>query len=128
MTGEWYLSSLWPPFAQAVQILDQYCQAYGLTLVLASGYRGSEEQAKLYALGRTPSEIASHVHKHGGGGAVTDAPPGYSPHNYGLAVDLDSDSRDFESCKQIAVALGFGTVSWDPPHLEWPGWRSLVGV
>lgn len=128
MTGEWFLSGLDPNFAQAVQILDLYCQYYGLQLVLAGGTRSNDEQARLYAEGRTAAQIAGHVRLRGAQGSVTDAPPGLSAHNWGLAVDLDADSKDFAQCKAVAVALGFGTVSWDPPHLEWPGWRSLVGV
>lgn len=128
MTGEWYLSGLWPPFAEAVRTLDLWCQYYGLSLVLVSGFRSNEEQAQLYAQGRSSAEIRQQVKKQGKGGSVTDAPPGYSAHNYGLAVDLDPDSRDFKSCFQLAQQLGFGTVSWDPDHLEWPQWRSLVGV
>lgn len=49
----------------------------GIPLVVTSGYRDSAEQARLYAQGRTaPGEI------------VTNAPPGSSWHEFGLAFDV----------------------------------------
>lgn len=124
ISGTWYLSGLWPPFAEAVRYLLAWSEYYGLQAQIVSGYRSSADQAALYAQGRTPSEIAGRVHKQGRGGAVTDAPPGASAHNYGLAVDFEG--RDQASVVQLAKALGFGTVSWDPAHVEWPGWNSLI--
>lgn len=48
----------------------------GLEYKAISGTRSWEEQAKIYALGRTaPGKI------------VTKAPPGHSMHNFGLAID-----------------------------------------
>ena len=48
----------------------------GLEYKAISGTRSWEEQAKIYALGRTtPGRI------------VTKAPPGHSMHNFGLAID-----------------------------------------
>lgn len=120
------VSGLWPPFGAAVQYLLTFLRSYGLQVDVVSGYRSQEEQAKLYAQGRTPAEITARVKKRGAGGTVTDAPPGYSAHNYGLAVDLESP--DLELVMQIARQVGFGTVSWDPDHLEWPRWQQLVGV
>lgn len=128
MTNELYLSGLWPPFTEAVRYLNAWCEYYGLTMVLVSGYRSNQEQTLLYAKGRTPLEVVQQVKKFGQGGAVTDAPAGYSAHNYGLAVDLDTESRHFTEVKSLAQQIGFGTVSWDPAHLEWPGWQRLVGV
>lgn len=126
IAGTYVLSGLWPPFAEAVRYLLAYCEYYGLDVTLTSGYRSSEEQQRLYALGRTPLEIAQRVKKRGTGGSVTDAPPGYSAHNYGLAVDVES--RQLQSVMALAKEIGFGTVSWDPDHIEWPGWQQLVGL
>ena len=124
VSGTLYLSGLWPPFAEAVRYLLAWCQSYNLEAQITSGYRSCEEQAALYSQGRTPYEIAHGVSKHGTGGAVTDAPPGASAHNYGLAVDVEG--RDQAAVISLARAIGFGTVSWDPAHIEWPGWSSLV--
>lgn len=126
LAGSLYLSGLWPPFAEAVVFLQAWCDYYRLDASIVSGFRSNQEQAALYAKGRTPYEVTQRVRKQGGGGTVTDAPPGYSAHNYGLAVDVEgSDQR---SVIALAKSLGFGTVSWDPAHVEWPGWQSLVGV
>lgn len=110
--------------AEAVRYLLTWCERFGYSVTIVSGSRSMREQADLYAKGRTPLEVQQRVRKQGRGGAVTDAPPGESPHNYGLAVDLESPQLDL--VKQLAVQIGFGTVSWDPPHIEWPSWRSLV--
>lgn len=118
------LSSLWPPFAEAVVILQAYCDYYGLRGTLVSGYRSMQEQEKLYAKGRTSSEIRNRVKKQGRNGAVTDAWPGSSAHNYGVAVDVEGP--DQATIVALAAQLGFGTVSWDPAHIEWPGWERLV--
>lgn len=125
VSGTWYLSGLWPPFAQAVNYLLAYANYYQLNATIVSGYRSMGEQATLYAQGRTQDEVNRRVSKQGTGGTVTDAPPGSSAHNYGLAVDVEG--RDQASVIQLARALGFGTVSWDPAHVEWPGWQALVG-
>lgn len=120
-----YLSGLWPPFATAIEILQAWCDYYSLDAQVVSGYRSMEEQAQLYAQGRTPAEVAAKVKKRGRGGAVTDAGPGESAHNYGLAVDVEGP--DQQKVLNLARQLGFGLVSWDPAHIEWPGWRSLLG-
>ena len=127
LSGTYYLSGLWPPFAAAVDYLRQYVEYYNLGGSIVSGYRTNDQQAIEYAKGRTPSEIANRVSKTiGAGGVVSNAPPGYSAHNYGLAVDVEG--RDQAAILALARAIGFGTVTNDPAHIEWPGWRSLVGL
>lgn len=124
LSGTSYLSGLWPPFSAAVRYLQAYCSYYNLEGSIVSGLRSWQEQANLYAQGRTPYEITHQVSLQGARGTVTDAPPGSSAHNYGLAVDVEG--RDQTRIVSLAKALGFGTVSWDPAHIEWPGWKSLV--
>jgi len=125
VSGTSYLYGLWPPFSEAVRYLLAYASYYNLEGSIVSGLRSLQEQAGLYAQGRTQSEILNRVSKRGAGGSVTDAPPGSSAHNYGLAVDIEG--RDQARIIQLARAIGFGTVSWDPAHIEWPGWQNLVG-
>lgn len=120
-----YLSGLWPPMAEAVRYLLAYASYFNLEASIVSGRRSSQEQAKLYAQGRTQYEIIHQVSKQGAGGTVTDAPPGSSAHNYGLAIDVEG--RDQSAVVSLARQIGFATVTWDPAHIEWPGWRSLVG-
>jgi len=111
---------------EAVRYLLAWCDYYGLTVDLTSGYRSNQEQAALYAKGRTPAEISAQTRKRGTGGSVTDAPPGYSAHNYGLAVDVGGPA--VTEVVALAKQIGFATVSWDPDHIEWPGWAKLVGI
>lgn len=125
MRGSLALSGLWPPFRGAVLYYLGLPQAQALSLTIVQGYRSEMEQAEKYAQGRTPEEIRQRTPKHGHGGAVTDAPPGTSPHNYGLAIDIDGP--DLQSARALWVAIGGGVVSWDLPHLEWPNWRALIG-
>lgn len=124
IAGTELLGGLWPPFTDAVVWLLQAADANGKSIGIVSGYRSFDEQAALYAQGRTPAEVAAHVYKRGTGLSVTDAWPGASPHNFGLAVDLEG--VDLAWIKSLASQVGFGTVSWDPPHIEWPNWRSLL--
>ena len=124
ISGMSHLYGLWPPFAEAVRYLLQWSSYYQYQGSLTSGFRSGSEQANLYAQGRTPYEIANRVSKQGAGGSVTDAPPGSSAHNYGLAVDVEG--RDQGSIIQLARVIGFGTVSWDAAHIEWPNWRQLL--
>jgi peptidoglycan L-alanyl-D-glutamate endopeptidase CwlK len=67
----------------------------GVPLLLVSGYRSNEEQARLYAQGRTAP-----------GPVVTNAKPGTSWHNYGLAFDV------------VPVSLD-GRPRWDAPASVW---------
>jgi LAS superfamily LD-carboxypeptidase LdcB len=111
--------------AEAARIYCDWADRLGIPITVVSGYRSLDEQLDLYRKGRTPAEIASRVSKHGAGGTVTDAYPGSSPHNYGLAFDVESAKPN--DARALASKLGFGLVSWDLPHIEWPNWRSLLG-
>lgn len=117
--GESNLSGLWPPFATAVSYLLQWADYLQLEPVVTEGFRSPERQAQLYAQGRTtPGEI------------VTKARAGESAHNYGLAADVTSaygyGTPQARAIHQLAQQLGFGTISWDEPHVEWPDWRKLL--
>lgn len=126
VSGTWYLSGLWPPFAGAVSYLLDYCAYLSYEGRITSGFRTWAEQAVEYAKGRTLDEIARQVSKViGVGGVVSNAPPGRSAHNYGLAVDVEG--RDQAAIVQLARYIGFGTVTNDPAHIEWPNWRALLG-
>jgi LAS superfamily LD-carboxypeptidase LdcB len=118
------LSGLQPAFATNVRIFLEWTDRYGIPVTVVSGYRSLNEQRDLYAKGRTSQQIAQRVSLRGAQGSVTDAFPGSSPHNYGLAVDLDSPR--LSEARQLAQFMGFGTVSWDLPHIEWPGWQALT--
>lgn len=103
----------------------------GPTVVLTCTYRSNEEQAKLYAQGRTAN-----------GPKVTNALPGHSAHNFypARAFDIgfirgkkmDWTNELFNEFATILLAQS-KNVTWgghfksimDRPHFEITGWKSL---
>ena len=96
------------------------CRAEGINVKVIEGTRSYEEQAALYAQGRTKP-----------GAKVTNAQPGYSWHNFGVAWDFvvfDEggqplwDSQLMDRCGALGEALGLEWGgSWkfqDKPHLQ----------
>jgi len=116
--------------AQMQPIARQFVErarAAGFPIVITSGRRTMDEQAALYAKGRTSP-----------GGIVTNAQPGDSAHNFGLAFDFafgDAIGRPtwpkdapWATVAMIGKKLG---LDWggdwksfvDQPHFELPSWR-----
>jgi peptidoglycan LD-endopeptidase CwlK len=110
-----------PELARRIRQLAAALDADGVELHVTSGYRNYSAQSILYAMGRTSL-----------GPIVTDAKPGYSMHNFGLAVDVDPfvDGKpdwDENSPEWAAVLSKFGSFGlasgsqWchikDLPHL-----------
>ena len=97
------------------------CLALGITVKVICGTRTYDEQAALYAQGRTKP-----------GPKVTNSPPGYSWHNFGVAWDFvvfDADGQPqwdsplMEKCGRIAESHGLDWGgSWtgfqDTPHIQ----------
>ena len=95
----------------------------GIPLIVTNGLRDNDEQARLYAQGRTAP-----------GPIVTKAPPGSSWHNFGLAFDVavlkggkPTWPNDLKLWGEIgrlgkAVGLAWGgdfTTITDRPHFEY---------
>lgn len=99
------------PYARA---LVQRAAAAGITIKIISGLRTYAEQDALYAQGRSK-----------GGSKVTNAPAGYSNHNFGLAFDVgvfEGSTYKGESPKYKAVGVLGADLG-----LEWGGnWTSIV--
>ena len=98
------------PFARALVLKAKEA---GITIQVISGLRTYDEQNALYAKGRTA-----------GGSKVTNAPGGYSNHNFGVAFDIgvfDGTKYVEESPRYKAVgALGMQL------GLEWGGnWKTI---
>ena len=124
------LDTLDPSFRVLVEQLVQSAEgATDRQWVVTSCRRTMKEQKALYAQGRSrPGQV------------VTNAKPGSSPHNYGLAADLaplkigsseidwNADRAIWEKMAAIAVEIGlvaganFKTIL-DFPHVESPKWR-----
>jgi peptidoglycan L-alanyl-D-glutamate endopeptidase CwlK len=100
--------------------LDAVKAKYGITIEVISGLRSYQQQAALFAQGRTKP-----------GKRVTNARPGSSWHNYGLAIDLGL----FKAGKYLdesnpaladAIYLQIATIA-EAQGLEWAGrWRSFM--
>lgn len=112
--SEKVITTLLPELRPIARALVQKAAAAGITIRVISGLRTYDEQAALYAQGRTAP-----------GKKVTNARAGYSNHNFGIAFDIGvfEGSRYLpESPKYKAVgALGMDL------GLEWGGnWKTIV--
>jgi len=112
--SEGHIATLLPEVRPLARALVHKAAAMGIQIRIISGFRTYEAQAALYAQGRTSP-----------GRVVTNARPGYSNHNFGIAFDVGvfEGSRYLgESPKYKAVgALGIDI------GLEWGGsWKTLV--
>jgi hypothetical protein len=111
-----------PFYAQLCEALPDHWQP-------TEGFRSFERQADLYAKGRTIPGTA----------VVTQAPPGKSLHNYGLASDwayfpegkyteigpVDPRWQEYmDTCKRLGLKL----ITWDKPHNEYPLKKISVGL
>ena len=128
--SEQRLSQVIPELAAQIELLDSAMVKQGILIRVVQGLRSWEAQEALYAQGRTaPGEI------------VTDAPPGHSMHEFGLAVDCmpslnaigqpyspDGVGGSLRYVAMVAAAEALGLVSgstWisikDYPHLQVAG-------
>lgn len=79
---------------------------------ITSGYRSAEEQQALYDRGRTKPGIV-----------VTNAKPGESLHNYGVAVDFVFIKEGFKASNELWETLG---AILERHGFEWGGrWKSF---
>ena len=92
--SEGAIARLEPSIQDKARALLSAAKAEGIDLVVTQGLRTMEEQAALYAQGRTAP-----------GPIVTNAKPGSSWHNFGLAFD-------------VAVVQG-GKVTWPTDEALW---------
>ena len=107
------------------------CLEAGINVKIITGLRTYQEQDELYAQGRTAP-----------GRKVTNAPAGYSWHNFGVAWDFvvfDADGQPqwesplMETCGRIAESLGHEwggrwTSHQDTPHVTVKMGCTLAGA
>jgi len=111
-----------PRFEDFLLLAKATAATYGCDYVAIGGNRTWEEQAELYALGRTKA-----------GRKVTNARPGYSWHNYGVAADFGVfrgkaylDNTDAPLAAKVHAACA---VHAKACGLEWGGhWKKLVDL
>ena len=94
------LSEVHPMLAQRVRSMTEMLAGENITIRVVQSLRSWAEQAALYAEGRTTPESI-----------VTNAQPGHSYHNFGLAVDV--------------APFDMGIPDWNGNH---PAWRRIVAV
>lgn len=132
--------ALYPPFKDKLIVLGQKCEERGCVYVVTSGVRTYEEQAKIYAIGRTTDANGKPI-KEGDkayGKFRTKARPGTSPHNFGVAVDWCRDANDdfsdglqpdytdekyfvlAEEARRLQLEAGFYWNFKDTPHIQLP--------
>lgn len=132
------LDDLHPEFRVRVDLWLTQCALFDIDVLIYCTYRSLEEQARLYAIGRTVKGEGV-AKSRPMGRTVTNAKPGQSAHNYGLALDfvpmLDgkaqwSDKRLYG--RAIDIALKYDLESLrdssfpELAHLQMPGWRGYV--
>ena len=123
------LATLEPDFRTIMEtILARTSAATSLKWIAVSCRRTMAEQEAIYAQGRTAP-----------GRKVSNAPPGSSPHNFGLACDCDPLNGHGEiwwsapagyweaygaTCEAAGMTWGgmFKTIT-DLPHCEHPRWK-----
>lgn len=104
------LKELYPPFAAIVREFLKEAHKQGMPVGLFCGYRSFVEQRALYSQGRdAKGDIIDH-HK-----VVTNALPGKSWHQFGLAIDLVFDGNPTKPGWQ-----------WDWDH-KYP-WKKLADL
>jgi peptidoglycan L-alanyl-D-glutamate endopeptidase CwlK len=124
------LADLAPPFRErAVDWLSE-CVHSGLDILITCTFRPFHEQADLYAIGRTVP-----------GRRVTNAKPGQSAHNYGLALDFvpmingkpEWSGKDpaWDKAIEIAIRHEMQSLANDPvfpekSHLQEFGWKLIA--
>jgi hypothetical protein len=126
------ISTLEPGFQRrAKQWLDEMIQT-GILPLIYTGFRSMEEQAALFAIGRSK-----------GGKIVTKARPGESYHNFGLAFDWTpmkpaskvdlfqadwDDETAFKLGERVGITFGLSAISWETGHLQdgrYASWRDI---
>jgi peptidoglycan L-alanyl-D-glutamate endopeptidase CwlK len=131
------LDDLRPEIRPQVDAFLAACAAAGVDVLVTCTLRSNEEQAALYAKGRTTAPIGRRY-------VVTDAPAGKSAHNFGLAIDIvpmvggKPDWRGADPVWQQVGKLGVAAgLEWagepgfpfpEEPHFQHPTWRSLAGI
>ena len=109
-------------FIKLMQIAKKIGKTYGVKIKAISGHRSYSEQGSLFAQGRTaPGKI------------VTYARPGYSNHNFGIALDLgcfDKDGRYLDATNPTLVSKIYrgiyNNAEADNLNIDWGGnWKKI---
>lgn len=127
------LGAVHPSIKEYTVELLRRCYAEGIYVQISSGFRSNEEQAWIYGKGR-PTYVWNGKKYGTVGSIVSNAKPGTSVHNYGLAIDyflvtddglnsLWTVNEKWRRVGAIAKSMGFEwggdwTSFRDYPHLQ----------
>lgn len=122
--------------AAAIELIRR-AYAEGIYIFITQGHRTYEEQAAIYGQGRSSYVYKGKQYGQPGKSKVSNAKPGYSNHNFGVAIDYVLTNKegtattwevnkDWKRVAAIAKKLGFAwggdwTSFKDYPHLEMTG-------
>lgn len=122
------LDDLRPEFLARVTLWLDKCKVAGIDVLVYCTLRDMKEQADLYAIGRTRP-----------GKKVTNARPGSSAHNFGLALDFVPmlngkaqwlNKTLYGQAIDLAEACDLQSLRDssfpETAHLQMPGWRGHV--
>lgn len=130
------IEHLHPKIQDGAQSFLDKCEEAGIDVIITSTLRDHECQQKLYDKGRTEESKKKKERK------VTNAKPGYSWHNWGLAFDfvpvvngkaIWNDKEVFTQCGEIAESLGFTWAGrWkrfkEMAHCQYTGGLTLADM
>jgi len=110
-----------PTMREVTQIAKSVAKSFKLDVTVISGHRSYEQQADLYAKGRTAP-----------GSIVTYAKPGSSNHNFGTAIDFGIfaggkylDAREPGLTERVYLAI-FNNIEAEGLRVDWGGnWKQL---
>lgn len=121
------ITKLYPPFGNDLGGFMRFVRSKGLNIYLFEGLRTYEEQKEKYLVGRDPNTLNVL------GAVLTNAKPGASFHQYGLAGDavfVDEkfnwtwgESLPWKEFADLAVANGFESAFYwktfkEGPHIQ----------
>lgn len=109
------LIGLYEPWRQWCAYVVAVVDRMGFNPRIVSGTRTLREQEQLYKSARA------------GRSKLPAAPPGRSPHNYGLAIDVWASTGNQDAMMRVFQHYGGELVRGDPPHVQYPGFRKALG-
>lgn len=113
-TSESRLAQVNPVLAGKIRATADILAAQGVTIKVTQGLRSWTDQLALWLKGRdqaNPGPPPAHGNIVNAVQVVTNAPPGYSYHNFGLAVDV--------------APFADNTPDWNINH---PAWKAIVAA
>ncbi|MEH6942943.1 M15 family metallopeptidase [Bacillus sp. JJ722] len=129
--------------ASAIEMIKR-AHKEGINVLVTDGYRSMEEQARIYGKGRQSYYYKGKNYGDPDESIVSNAKPGSSNHNYGLAIDFvlcNDDASEvyyevnakYKRVAAIGKSLGFAWGGdWkgfkDYPHLEMMGGLTLTDL